>query len=100
MGGVKRNCPFASRPAHCAYKSRLRLLAIPLDFSNSSFLHKASVRIQDPVKPVDRFPFLFPKEIASQEPEKVETPNEHISIATLFKEEEKEPAFIPIYEPL
>ncbi|MCY6524983.1 hypothetical protein, partial [Actinobacillus pleuropneumoniae] len=51
----------------------------------SSFLHKASVHIQDPVKPVDRFPFLFPKEIASQEPEKVETSSEHIFIASLFK---------------
>ena len=49
----------------------------------SSFLHKESVCIQDPVKPVDKFPFLFPKEIASQEPEKVETSSEHISIANL-----------------
>lgn len=40
------------------------------------------------------------QEIASQEPEKVETSSEHISIASLFKEEEKELEDMPIYEPL
>jgi len=31
----------------------------------NSFLLKRSIRIQDPMKPVDKFPVLFPKEVAT-----------------------------------
>jgi len=68
----------------------------------SSFLYKRSVKIQYIVKPIDKFPHLFPKEVAPAQKEKIEasTSEEPISLASLFKEEEKEAKVLPIYGPL
>jgi len=62
-------------------------------------MHKRSINIQDPIKPIAMFPHLFPKEVASPQKDKVEasSSDEHISLDSLFKEEEKEAEVIPIY---
>lgn len=51
----------------------------------NSFLVKRSIRIQDPVKYVDRFRELFPKEVATSSDSKA---TNKIIIASLFKDEE------------
>jgi len=53
----------------------------------TSFLYKRNIKIQDPVKPINRFPTLFPKEATASSVEKTEA-TEKITIASLFKEEE------------
>lgn len=71
----------------------------------TSFLYKRNIQIQNPVKPANRFPYLFPKEAPQSLPEsskeKANT-SDQIFIASLFKELEKEPEsqILPIYEPL
>ena len=62
-----------------------------------SFLHKRSVKIQDPIKPMHRFPFLLPKETVVSQKEEL---SEHISLASLFEEEEATTKVLPRYEPL
>lgn len=53
----------------------------------TSFLYKRNIKIQDPVKPINRFSALFPKEVAtSSESGAIE----NITIASLFKDEEEE----------
>lgn len=69
---------------------------------SNSFLVKRSIKIQDPVKPINRFRAFFPKEVATSSESKA---TEKITIATLFKDEETEQKgldtqFFPIYEPL
>ena len=72
----------------------------------NSFLAKRSIKIQDPVKNVNKFLALFPKEVASSS-ESESTAK--ITIASLFKDEEEEKGkeqksqdtqIFPIYEPL
>lgn len=53
----------------------------------NSFLFKRNIKMQDPVKRVNRFPTLFPKEVASTSESEA---TEKITIASLFKDEEED----------
>lgn len=70
----------------------------------TSFLYKRNINIQDAIKPINRFPTLFSKEVATTSEEKPEA-TEKVTIASLFREEEddkkeSESQIFPIYEPL
>lgn len=51
----------------------------------NSFLVKRNIKIENPIRNVQKFPLLFPKETTSKTDE-----SEHISIASLFREPETE----------
>lgn len=71
----------------------------------NSFLVKRNIKIENPVRNVQKLPLLFPKEIALSSGA---DESKHINIASLFKDteaEEKEQKtpetqILPIYEPL
>lgn len=67
----------------------------------NSFLMKIDIKIQDPIKPINRFPALFLKEVATSSESEA---TEKVTIASLFKDEEEQKDHntwsFPIYEPL
>lgn len=70
----------------------------------TSFLYKRNIKIQDLVKPINRFLALFPKEVSTLSAAEPKA-TEKVTIASLFKEEEEEKKesdsqIFPIYEPL
>jgi len=84
-------------------KMNLSKVEIPVP---NSFLVKRSIKIQDPVKTVNKFAALFPKEVATSFESKATI---KVTIASLFKDEEQEKGkeqkdhdtqIFPIYEPL
>lgn len=62
-----------------------------------SSLFKRTVDIQHPIKPIDKFPFLLPKETTEEK-------SEPITLSSLFKETKQpkssESHLFPMYEPL